>query len=92
MLNKIILTNFQRHRHLEVVFNAGISALRGSNEAGKSTLIRAICYALFGAKALPMSLSEAVTWGEPEASLRNSTAKPICRACTTVDMSQLWLM
>jgi DNA repair exonuclease SbcCD ATPase subunit len=70
MLNKIILTNFQRHRHLEVVFNAGISALRGSNEAGKSTLIRAICYALFGAKALPMSLSEAVTWGEPEASLK----------------------
>lgn len=70
MLNKITLTNFQRHRHLEVVFNAGISALRGSNEAGKSTLIRAICYALFGAKALPMSLSETVTWGEPETSLK----------------------
>lgn len=70
MLNKITLTNFQRHRNLEVVFNAGISALRGSNEAGKSTLIRAICYALFGTKALPMSLSETVTWGEPEASLK----------------------
>ncbi|MBT2325545.1 AAA family ATPase [Variovorax paradoxus] len=70
MLNRITLTNFQRHRHLEVFFNAGISALRGSNEAGKSTLIRAICYALFGAKALPMSLSETVTWGEPEATLK----------------------
>ena len=70
MLNRIKLTNFQRHRALEVTFNAGISALRGSNEAGKSTLIRAICYALFGAKALPMSLAETVTWGEAESTLK----------------------
>lgn len=70
MLQTIKLTNFQRHRSLEITFNAGISALRGNNEAGKSTLIRAICYALFGAKALPMPLSEAVTWGEPESTLK----------------------
>ncbi|VTU31808.1 putative DNA double-strand break repair Rad50 ATPase [Variovorax sp. PBS-H4] len=70
MLNKITLTNFQRHRNLEVVFNAGISALRGSNEAGKSTLIRAVCYALFGSKAMPVSLDELVTWGEPTNTLK----------------------
>lgn len=70
MLNRIKLTNFQRHRSLEITFNAGISALRGSNEAGKSTLIRSICYALFGAKALPVSLDETVTWGEPVNSLK----------------------
>jgi DNA repair exonuclease SbcCD ATPase subunit len=70
MLQKIKLTNFQQHRSLSIDFGAGISAIRGANEAGKSTLIRAICYALFGAKALPMSLSEAVTWGEPESSLK----------------------
>lgn len=70
MLNKIKLTNFQRHRTLEVSFGGGISALRGSNEAGKSTLIRGICYALFGAKALSHSLDETVTWGEPVGTLK----------------------
>ena len=70
MLNKIKLTNFQRHRDLEVAFGPGISALRGSNEAGKSTLIRAICYALFGSKALANSLDETVTWGENTSTLK----------------------
>ena len=70
MLNRITLTNFQRHRNLEVLFNPGISALRGSNEAGKSTLIRAVCYALFGSKSMPVSIDELVTWGEPTNTLK----------------------
>lgn len=70
MLNKIKLTNFQRHRDLEVSFTGGLSAIRGGNEAGKSTLLRAICYALFGAKALNESLEETVTWGEDAKTLK----------------------
>jgi len=70
MLNKVTLTNFQRHRNLEVVLPGGLTALRGSNEAGKSTLLRAICYALFGVGALNSSLEEAVTWGEPVNTLK----------------------
>lgn len=70
MIEKITLTNFQRHRALEVNFSAGITALRGANENGKSTLIRGICYALFGAKSTGFSLAELVTWGEPEGSLK----------------------
>lgn len=64
MLNRVKLTNFQRHRALEVSFTGGLTALRGSNEAGKSTLLRGICYAMFGTKALAESLDETVTWGE----------------------------
>lgn len=70
MLNRIRLTNFQRHRALEVVFNGGLTALRGANEAGKSTLLRSICYALFGVKGLGATLDELVTWGEDPKTLR----------------------
>jgi DNA repair exonuclease SbcCD ATPase subunit len=70
MLNKVTLTNFQRHRSLEVNFQQGFTALRGSNEAGKSSLLRGICYALFGAKAMPESLDALVTWGEPVNTLK----------------------
>lgn len=70
MLNKVKLTNFQRHRSLEVTMTGGLTALRGSNEAGKSTLLRAICYALFGVKALGESLDETVSWGEPVNTLK----------------------
>jgi DNA repair exonuclease SbcCD ATPase subunit len=70
MLNRIKLTNFQKHRSLEVVFNGGLTALRGANEAGKSTLLRAICYALFGIKGLGATLEELVTWGEDVKTLR----------------------
>lgn len=70
MLNRIRLTNFQRHRQLEVTFNGGLTALRGANEAGKSTLLRSICYALFGVKGLGATLEELVTWGEEARTLR----------------------
>ena len=69
MLNSIELNNFGKHRNLAVTFDAGLSAIRGENEAGKSTLLRAIAYALLGSGALPQSLEETVTWGEPVQSL-----------------------
>lgn len=70
MLNTIQLTNFQRHRDLTVDFGPGLTAVKALNEGGKSTLLRAIAYALFGTKALPDSLDDTVTWGEPVNSLQ----------------------
>ena len=70
MLNNVTLTNFQRHTKLSVDLPSGLTALRGSNEAGKSTLLRGICYALFGVGALNSSLEETVTWGEPVNTLK----------------------
>lgn len=69
MLNKIQLKNFRRHRDLTIDFTAGINAIRAENEGGKSTVIEAASYALFGSKALRTSLEEAVTWGEDVKSL-----------------------
>jgi len=70
MLNRIKLTNFQRHRALEVTLSGGFTALRGGNEQGKSTLLRAIAYALSGVKTLKDPLEELVTWGEDVKTLK----------------------
>lgn len=70
MLLSVTLTNFQRHRHLSVKPGGGLVTVRGSNEAGKSTLLRGICYALFGVKVLGIPLEDLVTWNEDVKTLR----------------------
>lgn len=71
MLDRVKLTCFQQHRDLEVKLGPGLTAIRGANEAGKSTLLRGICYALFGAKAMPDTLEALVTWGEDVKKLKS---------------------
>ena len=70
MINSITLTNFKQHENLTIAFGTGFTAIRGANESGKSTILLAIAYALFGTKALPDSLDDVVTWGSPVGTLR----------------------
>ena len=70
MILELELTNFKQHERLTVTFREGLTGLRGANEAGKSSLLQAINYGFFGARALPLSLAETVTWGKPESSLK----------------------
>jgi len=70
MINSIKITNFRKHRDSTLGFLPGFNVIRGANEASKSTCLEAIAYALFGVKSIRSSLAEAVTWGEPEATLR----------------------
>lgn len=70
MITKLVLTNFKKHENLTLTFSEGLSALRGSNEAGKSSLFQSIVYAFFGARALPLTLAQTVTYDKPEASLK----------------------
>ena len=70
MLLSLHLNNFQKHEDLRLDFGSGLHLLKGANEKGKSTLLRAALYALFGARALPLPLAETVTWGKPEGSLK----------------------
>lgn len=70
MITGLRLTNFKRHESLEVNLSGGLNAVRGSNEAGKSTVFRAIAYAFFGSRALELSLEETVTWGKPVSTLK----------------------
>lgn len=70
MIEILKLQNFRRHESLTVNFTNGLNVLRGANEAGKSTLIEAALYALYGAKALRDPLAETVTWGMKESALK----------------------
>ena len=70
MIQKLSLKNFRQHRDREIVFGAGMTAIRGGNEAGKSTIFEAIAYAMFGSAALRDSVEEVVLWGEATTSLR----------------------
>lgn len=70
MIRELTLTNFMRHRSQHLAFAPGLNCIRGANEQGKSTSLKAILYALFGSKALPVSLEDVVTHGQPVNSLR----------------------
>lgn len=69
MLRHIKLCNFRKHESLSVSFANGLNAIKGANEAGKSTIILAALYALYGSKALPLPLAKTVTWGKKESEL-----------------------
>src|SRR6185369_1219887 len=70
MFRSLKLTSFRKHEDLRLNFEGGLIAIRGLNEAGKTTIQEALAYALFGTKGLRQSLSEVVTWGKPESALQ----------------------
>lgn len=49
----VFLKNFKKHSSLGVEFSEAVSVIRGPNYAGKSSIIEAVFYALFGATAVP---------------------------------------
>lgn len=70
MLIKLTLTNFKKHEDLTVNFTGGLNAIRGSNENGKSSVLRAVAFAFFGARALELPVDDTVTWGKPASALK----------------------
>ena len=70
MIAALQLTNFRKHEDLSLHLTQGLTVVRGDSERGKSTLLEAIAYALFGSSVLRESLPEVVSYGKPEASLK----------------------
>ena len=70
MIKKIYLRYFRRHEELEVNLAPGLNLIRGSNEMGKTTLLEAVLYCLYGSKALRNSFEDVVTWGHKENELK----------------------
>ena len=52
MLVRLKLENFRKAVSEETIFTPGINLFRGVNEAGKTTRLEAISYALFGSRSL----------------------------------------
>lgn len=70
MLRILKLKNFRKHTDKEVVFGTGLTAIKGANEAGKTTVIEAVLYALYGSTALRDPLADVVTWGCKDTELK----------------------
>ena len=47
IITRLRLSGFKRHRQLEIDLGPGLNVVRGANEAGKSTIQRAIEMGLF---------------------------------------------
>jgi exonuclease SbcC len=62
LITRIELENIKSYRHIVIDFRRGTTAISGSNGAGKTTVVEAIGYALFG--YLPYSQDQFVREGE----------------------------
>ena len=69
MISNVSLNSFRQHESLYIEFKDGLNVLKGANESGKSTVVEAILYALFGAKTLRDTFAETVTWNKKESDL-----------------------
>lgn len=70
MLKKLELTCFRQHEALTITFTEGLNCIRAPNEGGKTTLLEALGYALFGTSALRNKMEDVVTWGHKISELR----------------------
>ena len=52
IIEKLTLTNFQKHKALEVEFENGLNLIVGPNWSGKTTILRGILYALWGSSGV----------------------------------------
>lgn len=80
MFTSVKTLNFRKLRDFSTNFAGGMTAIRAVNEAGKSTLLEAIAYALFGSEALREPLADVVTWGEKDSTLKVELEFEINRA------------
>ncbi|HEY8198637.1 MAG TPA: AAA family ATPase [Candidatus Limnocylindrales bacterium] len=66
-LKRLRLTDLQRHEDLDLEFAPGLTIVRGPNEAGKTTIERAIEYGLFRkVTAAGQDVEGLRRWGAPE--------------------------
>ena len=55
ILDRLELSNFKRFRHEEICFKDGITGILGNNGTGKSSIVQAIFFALYGVQATGIS-------------------------------------
>jgi len=65
MLQELNLRNFKKHKDLSLSLAGGLTSITGNNAAGKSTVLKAILFALFGASAAGAK-DHLWSWGSKE--------------------------
>ena len=51
-INRLRLLNFRQHARTELTFESGVTAIIGANGSGKTTILEAIAWALYGQPAI----------------------------------------
>lgn len=64
MIKNVTMKNFRQHKNLSLSIGKGVTVIRGSNEAGKSTVFEAIMFAMFGVSSCRDN--DLTSWGEPK--------------------------
>ncbi|WP_372910019.1 DNA double-strand break repair ATPase Rad50 [Salinigranum sp.] len=67
--DRIRLTNFKPYADADLDLDDGVTVIHGLNGSGKSSLLDACFFALYGARALDETLDDLVTTGEDEAEI-----------------------
>jgi len=65
-IDRVRLENFKCYEDADVRLNRGVTVIHGLNGSGKSSLLEACFFALYGANALESTLDEIVTIGAEE--------------------------
>ena len=65
-IERLRLRNFKCYGETEFELSSGVTVIHGLNGSGKSSLLEACFFALYGTKALETTLDEVVTIGEDE--------------------------
>ena len=63
MIYTVEMINFKQHMNYTVTFDSGLNTVQGENGAGKTTVLKAILFSLFGASAAGAK-EHLTTWGE----------------------------
>lgn len=88
MIKKLSLTNFKRHPSLTLEFDNGLVSIIGPNAKGKSTVLKAILFAMFGATATGSNKEHLKTWGADGAMSVAMTLDLPGRADVTITRSE----
>ena len=67
--SRLRLSNFKPYGDVDVRFRDGVTVIHGLNGSGKSSLLEACFFALYGSKALPGTLDDVVRNGTDEAAI-----------------------
>ena len=68
-INRVRLENYRVHENLDIEFSSGINLLLGANGKGKSSILEAIGFALFGSEQRTKNTKEAITYGKKNAKI-----------------------
>lgn len=67
--DRLQLENFKCYDELDVELRRGVTVIHGLNGSGKSTILDACFFALYGAAALETTLEDVITMGQTEATV-----------------------